>query len=402
MRQVFPALSVVAILGSATACGSRLNVQCETDPNCNLTPSGICAAAPSGNHWCAYPDPNCPGGYRYSDVDVGDGVAGTCVAEKPDAGVDAPMPDVGPPPTQFMSCDGLSATCGGTDDCCNSPLVAGGTYYRSYDLAGDRDSGTPTYAATVGDFRLDKYEVTVGRFRKFVEAGMGTQASPPTVGSGAHAAITGSGWQADWNASLVVDRTALIAALKCDTANNHTWTDVPGTGENRPITCLTWYEAMAFCIWDGGYLPTEAEWNYAAAGGDQQRAYPWSIPASSLTLDGSYAVFYDGSPCGGTNPTPCPEVVEVGSKPLGNGRFGQSDLAGNAEEPVLDYDNRAGDPEYLSPCINCALIRSGDDFHRMRGGSAGERQTFLRTGRSTFIGPRDRFKNHGVRCARAP
>jgi formylglycine-generating enzyme required for sulfatase activity len=52
---------------------------------------------------------------------------------------------------------------------------------------------------------------------------------------------------------------------------------------------MDWYEAYAFCIWDGGFLPTDAEWNYAAAGGAQQRAYPWSNPPTSLTIDPSYA-----------------------------------------------------------------------------------------------------------------
>ncbi len=48
-----------------------------------------------------------------------------------------------------------------------------------------------------------------------------------------------------------------------------------GSNENQPINCVTWYEAFAFCISDGGYLPTAAEWNYAAAGGSDQRAYPF-------------------------------------------------------------------------------------------------------------------------------
>src|SRR5437667_12216603 len=42
-------------------------------------------------------------------------------------------------PAELLSCLGLPATCGanGDDSCCNSPEVAGGNYYRSYDLAGE-------------------------------------------------------------------------------------------------------------------------------------------------------------------------------------------------------------------------------------------------------------------------
>ena len=43
--------------------------------------------------------------------------------------------------------------------------MPGGTFYRSYDLAGDFYSGNMGFPATVSDFRLDTYEVTVGRFR---------------------------------------------------------------------------------------------------------------------------------------------------------------------------------------------------------------------------------------------
>jgi formylglycine-generating enzyme required for sulfatase activity len=124
--------------------------------------------------------------------------------------------------------------------------------------------------------------------------------------------------------------------------------------QSLPANCVDFYVAYAFCIWDGGRLPTEAEWNYAATGGSEQRYYPWSDPPSSTSIDATRAV-YSGS--GG-------QIADVGSKPAGNGLFGQADLEGNVGEWTLDY---FGDyPESCVDCLNTTVsdraIRGGNFF----------------------------------------
>ena len=123
-------------------------------------------------------------------------------AGAPDAGVDAaPTPDATPPIVDAQpeatvdaaidappllpptSCLNLAPTCGGNSDCCKYAVAPGGVFNRS------NNTDSP---ANVDAFNLDVYEVSVSRFRVFVEAGKGTQQSPPADGAGAHPKIAGS------------------------------------------------------------------------------------------------------------------------------------------------------------------------------------------------------------------
>ncbi len=298
----------------------------------------------------------------------------------------------------MLSCSGLAPTCGpaGTSPCCDSSLVPGGTFYRSYDVGADGMFPDMTNPALVSDFRLDTYEVTVGRFRQFVNAGMGTQANPPATGAGArllNGMANQGGWDASWNGSLTANTAALVAAVKC--ATYRTWTDAPSANEASPMDCITWYEAFAFCAWDGGFLPTEAEWNYASAGGSEQRAYPWSNPASSVTIDCSYANYYYGAYC--VNP-PNGAANRVGSEsPKSDGRYGQADLAGNVLEWTLDWDQGS----YGNPCTDCASLTPAA-YRVNRGGGFDAGASMLRgasRGDATAV---VRGADLGVRCARTP
>ena len=272
--------------------------------------------------------------------------------------------------------------------CCESPLVEGGTYMFT-----PPSSAPGAGRVTLSSFRLDKYEVTVGRFRKFVDAVV--KGWRPTPGSGKHHHVAGcaiqgvpspeSGWDPSWP-DLPGTKVEWDSELAPDAGMDLTWTPEPGPNENRPIWMETWFEAYAFCIWDEGFLPTQREWQYAFVGGVEERKYPWTGDQLTCT-DATYE-----NTCG-------PRYADVGRHPLGNARWGQADLVGSVSEWLLDRGSVGfGDP---GDCVDCAtlwpvkgrVIAGWDDW---AGGP------YIWPDPEGYKGYEADTRGAGFRCARAP
>jgi len=333
----------------------------------------------------------------------------------PDAG--PPDPPAPPAPQGMPSC-ALTPVCGTTSDggaasCCETSWVPGGVLQFGFSAAEladvapiDQSLADRDQPVGVSGFFLDRFEISVGRFLTYARQYEGAPLPP---GAGAHPLIEGSGWQGgDWDNELAASIDELLADASCGAASDPlALLDqlVPqAEGENatpearlfrigldtlagldRPMACLSWFRALAFCIWDGGRLPTEAEWELAAAGGDQNRPFPWGDDATITELLAM--------------PGP------IGSHPEARGRYGQDDLAGGLREWTFDgFSEQYRAPEGAGyECSDCAnlvdpvgrVVRGGDDSSCCTGFVAQYRSAARETSAS---GRPER--TIGARCAR--
>ena len=257
----------------------------------------------------------------------------------------------GPRPPSCAADDEVSWHCGPNfdTDCCETLLLPDGVFKRSYD--GEPPWDDDRFEAHVSPFYLDTYEVTVGRFRAFVEA----ESYALSNGEGAHPGEVLSGWNEADNAFLPADADELHQRFSdCeDSDSRYTWEDIP-VGDDQevlPITCVDWYLAFSFCVWDGGRLPSEAEWNYAAAGGSAQRKYPWGDEAPNASLAVWGAEDNEPQPVGSTQDN-------------GAGLWNHADLAGNVAEWTLDqkdWTDDNGNPTGASYDVECDDCVEVDD-----------------------------------------
>jgi formylglycine-generating enzyme required for sulfatase activity len=118
--------------------------------------------------------------------------------------------------------------------------------------------------------------------------------------------------------------------------------------DDHPQNCVSWHDAATYCAWLGKRLPTEAEWEFAARGGDTHQPWPWGD-----------APFTVGRACSNRW-----SVEERGTCPVGRypeGSFGLSDMAGNVWEWVADWYGpfAPGEPQVTPTKGAGRVIRGG-------------------------------------------
>ncbi|MEO8648801.1 MAG: formylglycine-generating enzyme family protein [Acidobacteriota bacterium] len=223
-------------------------------------------------------------------------------------------------------------------------------------------SETPRHSVKIGDFFLDRYEVTNADFHRFVKKQPEWQKAriDPTVSNGRYLE--------DWKGN-----------------------DPPPGKKKHPVVFVTWHSAVAYCRSLGKRLPTEAEWEFAARGGLRDAAFPWgSEPADTSRANYGRSGIRS--------------AAKVGSYPA-NG-YGLFDMAGNVWEFLADewanYGTGLGtqnDPVGGGDRFMTDSYRQVRTRRVIRGGSYGASPVNLRVTYRDSHSPENARDHVGFRCA---
>jgi formylglycine-generating enzyme required for sulfatase activity len=227
---------------------------------------------------------------------------------------------------------------------------------------------TPQHNVYLTAYQIGKYEITNIQYKVFMDAGGYSNSCYWTV----------DGWT--WRTENGITSPAYWSSGRYNSGTAY---------PVYPVTCISWYEADAFCRWAGGRLPTEAEWEKAARGTDSSNCWPWGGAWDSTVCNAGCGFIYpDAYPDTFTYSSP------VGCFNAGVSVYGVYDMAGNIYEWINDWY----DPNYysISPASNPAGPSAEETagYKVIRGGSFTNDAADCRTGsRDRFV---PNFRNPGI------
>ncbi len=173
----------------------------------------------------------------------------------------------------------------------------------TYTQGSPHEPDAPARNVTLSTFEIMRHEVTIAEYESFVATGPG-----PAATSGESAA-----WWAKHPDGAGPEHRAA------------------GRSDTHPVVAITWHEAAAYCGAQGGRLPTEAEWEYAACGAEP-RTYPWG------DVEAVPARWYAGGKFGTIQAVETAPVDD--EDPACASPFGLTHAAGNVWEWTADVYHR--------------------------------------------------------------
>ena len=232
-------------------------------------------------------------------------------------------------------------------------------------LMGSNDGGSdekPVHEVFVDSFYIDQYEVTVAKFKQFVDADR--YVTDAENGDGSYM----------WTGTEYVKRDSINWRF------NARGKRIAANGMNHPVVHVSWNDAAAYAQWSGKRLPTEAEWEYAARGGHKSKGYQYS---GSDEVD--LVAWYGNNSDEKTHP--------VGEKQ--SNELGIHDMSGNVWEWCSDW--YAEDYYKNSPGRNPQGPVEGQQ-RVVRGGSWGDFVNFMRCASRNWNDPSSSNDYFGFRC----
>ncbi|HEX8423866.1 MAG TPA: formylglycine-generating enzyme family protein [Pyrinomonadaceae bacterium] len=258
-------------------------------------------------------------------------------------------------------------------------LIEGGTFRMGSDA--EMPDESPAHQVSVNSFWMDRDEVTVGEFARFVEATGYTTEAEQFGWSGVFDIESGE-WRRSDGANWRRPEGPEAAAAATD----------------EPVTQVSYADASAYALWAGKRLPTEAEWEYAARGGLQGKRYAWG---DELRPQGGPAAnWWQGKfPERNTGEDGFAARAPVGSFAPNN--YGLRDVGGNVWEWCADW-YAAGYYAAHAPKENPRGPDAGTE-RVIRGGSwmcSENYCTNYRVAARGHTAPDSGLNNLGFRCAR--